>query len=188
MICAIHQPNFFPWFPFFQKVAAVDVFVVLSDCQFEKNGYQNRFWLGGKWHTMSVNKGLESIRNKVYPFWMKDWNRICGQLSQYSDILLKFKDDIGPTLLDTNIRIINRLARMLVIDTPIHLDRPTGATSTERLIRLCQMHNCDTYLSGVSGRKYLDIEAFKRASIEILFQKEEAMNKRSVLEVLHAAV
>jgi len=28
MIVTIHQPNFVPWYPFFQKIEQVDVFVV----------------------------------------------------------------------------------------------------------------------------------------------------------------
>ena len=58
MIVAIHQPNFMPWYPFFQKIAAADTFVVLTHCQFEKNNYQNRFNQRERWHTLSVNKAL----------------------------------------------------------------------------------------------------------------------------------
>ena len=65
MIVAIHQPNFIPWLPFFDKMAAADVFVILSECQFEKNGFQNRFQRNG-WNTMSVASGLAPIREKQY--------------------------------------------------------------------------------------------------------------------------
>ena len=43
MRVSIHQPNFVPWYPFFQKIKEVDKFIILKECQFEKNGYQNRF-------------------------------------------------------------------------------------------------------------------------------------------------
>ena len=66
MRVSIHQPNFVPWYPFFQKIKEVDIFVILKECQFEKNGYQNRFNFNDKWYTMSVKKGLEPIRDKVY--------------------------------------------------------------------------------------------------------------------------
>ena len=59
MKIAIHQPNFMPWYPFFQKVESADIFVILSNCQFEKNNFQNRFNIDDRWYTMSTNKGLE---------------------------------------------------------------------------------------------------------------------------------
>ena len=37
MILAIHQPNFFPWWPYFEKIEQADMFVFLTHCQFEKN-------------------------------------------------------------------------------------------------------------------------------------------------------
>ena len=58
MRLAIHQPNFMPWYPFFEKIKNCDKFIMLTHCQFEKNGYQNRFNLNDKWYTMSVKKGL----------------------------------------------------------------------------------------------------------------------------------
>ena len=66
MRISIHQPNFVPWYPFFQKIKEVDVFVILKECQFEKNGYQNRFNFNNKWYTMSVKKGLELMRDKFF--------------------------------------------------------------------------------------------------------------------------
>ncbi len=38
MICAIHQPNFFPWLGYFDKIKRCDKFVVLDDVQFPKTG------------------------------------------------------------------------------------------------------------------------------------------------------
>ena len=61
MVISIHQPNFFPWYPFFQKMEMSDKFIILSNCQFEKNGFQNRFNLDSNWHTMSTFKGLVNI-------------------------------------------------------------------------------------------------------------------------------
>ena len=76
MIVTIHQPNFVPWYPYFQKIEQADVFVLLGNCQFEKNGYQNRFYLKDKWNTLSVKKGLELINKKYYIDPIKDWSKI----------------------------------------------------------------------------------------------------------------
>ena len=42
MIVSIHQPEFLPWLPFFDKMDMSDQFVLLDNVQFEKNYFQNR--------------------------------------------------------------------------------------------------------------------------------------------------
>ncbi len=185
MICAIHQPNFFPYYPIFQKMDAADVFVILGDCQFEKNNYQNRFHIGDDWYTMSVNKGLEPIRNKRYVNYVKDWNKIKVKLPQYADTFSALDFAISENLLLTNTLIIRILARRLGINTDkMHSTRCADLTSTARLVRLCQLHNCDEYLSGIGGKRYLDVEQFHKAGIHVRFQDEATMIRKPVLEVI----
>ena len=66
MKVTIHQPAFMPWYPFFQKMQLADKFIFLTNCQFEKNGYQNRFNINDKWYTMRTHKGNVDIINKTY--------------------------------------------------------------------------------------------------------------------------
>ena len=66
MTLAIHQPNFMPWMPYFEKVRQADIFVVLNHCQFRKNNFQNRFNIGDKWYTLGVIKGNDPIIDKKY--------------------------------------------------------------------------------------------------------------------------
>ncbi len=42
MIVGAHQPHYLPWIRWFDKLARCDVFILLDDVQFTKNGYQNR--------------------------------------------------------------------------------------------------------------------------------------------------
>ena len=169
MIVSIHQPNFLPWSTFFEKVSSADVFVVMGDCQYEKNGYQNRFNIGEKWYTMSVARGMIPINKKKYTNAQGDWETIKRKLPDYRAELELFEDCISEDLYETNYGIIKKAAKMLGIETKIVKDEKTGLTATDRLVRLCQIHNATTYISGPSGRDYLDMAAFEKAGVSVRF-------------------
>src|SRR5450755_3257036 len=48
MIVSIHQPQYLPWIPYFSKIKQSNLFVVLDDVQYQKNGLQNRNYIAGK--------------------------------------------------------------------------------------------------------------------------------------------
>ena len=132
MRLAIHQPNFIPWYPFFQKIQMADKFVFLTYCQYRKNYFQNRFNLENKWHTMSVSRGLDSISNKVYMNPEKDWQRIKTNLESYKAILNLFDDCISNNLCETNISIIKKISNLLSIDVEFGIDYPTELNSNDK--------------------------------------------------------
>ena len=170
MKVSIHQPNFFPWYPFINKIESVDVFVILAHCQFEKNGYQNRFSNDGKWNTMSVKRGLEPIVDKIYLNPIGDWNRIKSNNSKYKNILDLFDECISESLVETNVAIIKKICKLLSIDTQIVMDYETDLKSTHRLVDICKTNNASQYLSGLSGKDYLDLQLFKNENINVVFQ------------------
>jgi len=183
MKIAIHQPNFLPWYPFFQKIKEVDKFIILGNCQFEKNGFQNRFNLNGKWHTMSTKKGLNPINTKTYLNPLKDWNKIKLNLPQYKNILDNLDECINDNLFLTNSKIIEKLTKMLGYNTEILYDYPTDLKSTERLVDICLHYDATEYLSGISGKNYLDLSLFESNGIKIKFQ--ENLTKIHTLELLN---
>jgi hypothetical protein len=185
MVVSIHQPNFFPYYPFFQKMESSDLFVILTHCQFEKNNYQNRFNKEGKWYTMSVNKGLDPINTKTYLNPQKDWCRIKNMLPSYRKILEEFDPCITDNLASTNSNIIFKIKEMLQIKTEIALDYPTDLLSTGRLVDICLKHKATKYISGISGKKYLDLSMFEQNNIEVIFQDEKEMINKPIIDVLN---
>lgn len=186
MIVAIHQPNFIPWFPFFQKMAAADLFVVMRHCQFEKNNYQNRFCFRGQWFTLSVNgdKHLQSIDEKSYTNPHEDWARILQRLREFNHVLGTYTPLISERLSFTNTSIIRAMARQLGIKTQIVFDRPTDLRGTARLVDLCRTLKATTYLSGPSGKHYLELEQFSDAGINVAFQDTSSIDKRHAFEII----
>ena len=186
MVVSIHQPNFIPWYPFFQKIKSSNIFVVLTHCQFEKNNFQNRFNHNDKWYTLSVNKGLEPIINKRYVNYIEDWAKIKNQLPQYSHILSEFEDCVTDNLACTNTGIICKIAQMLDIKTHIVGDSPTDLRGTDRLVQICKEYKATKYLAGSGGSKlYLEIDKFHKEGIEVEFQQSEDLIKVPILKALN---
>ena len=182
MRIAIHQPNFMPWYPFFQKMEQADVFVILSECQFEKGNFQNRFNMYGLWHTMSVNKGLEPIKNKKYVSYSRDWGKIKKRL--YKHNLSVFDEFVCDSLLDTNLGIIGKIKSVLDLRCELALDFESELTGTDRLVSICKRYGADKYIAGIGGKNYMELDKFADAGIEVIFQEEKTMNKKPILEVI----
>ena len=62
MKIAIHQPNYLPWLGYFYKIACVDIFILLDNVQYERNGYINRCQIktprGLFWLTLPIKKSF----------------------------------------------------------------------------------------------------------------------------------
>tara|TARA_R110000851_G_scaffold64810_1_gene147345 strand:- start:968 stop:1525 length:558 start_codon:yes stop_codon:yes gene_type:complete len=182
MKIAIHQPNFLPWYPYFQKIEQADKFVLLGNCQFEKNNFQNRFHIDNIWYTMSTRKGNRPINTKEYILPEGDWNKIKSKLPQYKDTLDSLDECISSDLFLTNVCIIKTLAKMLKCNTEILLDYPTELKSTERLVDICLHYGATEYISGQGAREYLDLELFNKHNITVSFQQDT--RKVQTLEVI----
>lgn len=182
MIVTLHQPNFFHFAGVLDKIRRADIFISLNHAQFSRGNYHNRFQLGGRWYTMSVEQSLVPLSEKQYIACFSDWDAIKRKLPAYASILEDFDDCIGPDLVDTNTAILKRVCERLGIKTILAQDVPLVLGKSERLLKLCQMYNATKYLSGPSGRNYLDVKLFEEAGIEVEFQ--EPGDTRAAIELL----
>src|ERR1039458_5289923 len=42
MLVSVHQPHYLPWLRYPESIARSDLFIVLDDADFNRNGWQNR--------------------------------------------------------------------------------------------------------------------------------------------------
>lgn len=170
MKLSCHQPNFFPWLPFFNKIESSDVFVILNHVQYTRHQYQNRFKWNEKWITLPVLKGklTDQIFEKIYINPFDHWNKIKSEVGIKE--MEMFDEDINENLSECNTRIIKKIANIMKLETPIIKDhKHLSRNPTLRIIELCKEHGANTYLSGPSGKKYLDFSKFEEFNIEIEF-------------------
>lgn len=184
---AIHQPQYLPWLGYFDKIDRADRFVFLDNVQYKKNEWQNRNRIrtsqGWQWVTVPV---LYSFPQKIREVKINNglnWRKkhLHALTYNYSRAAY-FKDFIGffeetynrewSYLVDINIHIIRYLVEALGIETEVFLASELSPSEdpTGRLIDICKSLGADTYLSGVDGVKYMDMERFEREGIRVVVQ------------------
>ena len=190
-VVAIHQPNFFPWLGWFDKVSRADIFVLMDSVQVQLTGgnYTNRVQLlvAGKpaWITMPLARGY-TARSKILNAPLAqglNWRRKIESTIRQSYARAPFFHTVMPflepilrnpaeTLGGYNVPALLAIARMLGLDTSrivMSSDFAASGRSTELLVKLVQMAGGTAYLTG-GGASYQDDEQFSAASIEVVRQ------------------
>jgi hypothetical protein len=190
MIVAIHQPNYLPSIRFFDKMRSCDVFILLDDAQFTKNGFINRNRIqtgnGPLWLTVPVkNNGRfgQQIRDVEIDN-SRDWaSKHWKTIKQNYQKAKGFGPHAGPLeaiystkwdkLLELNLTLIGYIRSNLGISPRLKFASELAVTGqgTMRLIEICKKVEADTYLSGSGGGNYQDEQAFKDASLNLVYQK-----------------
>ena len=193
---AIHQPNFFPWLGYFDKLARADVFVLLDHVQFQKKGgnWANRVQLltgGGRpgWVTAPVDRSYhgtmpisEVVIDETRPWRQKLLKTIVANYARAAHFEEAFpivEELIGhPSrrLAELNENAIRRLvgeiglpARQIVLSSSLE---PAGS-ATDLLIELVRAVDGDAYLSGGGAEGYQEPDKFEAAGIELRMQDFE---------------
>lgn len=186
MVVTIHQPEHFPYMGYFQKMKAADIFVILDNVNYRKNYFQNRNKFLNKneveeWFTIQVEKGATSKHIKDVKVVDGPWRKkIVKKLEQNLGVNLKHIYDYD-NLMDINIQSIEYCRDILNIQTPIVYasDLNVNGTKSELLANLVKQMNGTTYLSGPSGKDYLDLSYFN--DIEVKYFEPKVDNYYSTL-------
>jgi hypothetical protein len=196
--CVIMQPTYLPWLGYFDLVANARDFIFLDDVKFNKSSYHHQNKILGvngiillsvpthakkgrmdslinevdidnsiKWkkkHLMSIEQSY-----KKAPYFSEIYHHVQNVIS--SDIL---------TLSDLNIKIIKLFSSVLSLNTKFYTAsnlENLAQSKVERLVKFCQIQECNSYYSPVGSLDYLDtIEnkaLFSSNNIEVFFQNFE---------------
>ena len=186
----IHQPEHIPWLGFFDKVSQADTVVLLDNVPFRKNYFQNRNKIrtqpGWTWLTVPVlAKGMSSqliqevqINNAV-DWQSKHWKSVTQSYSKapffpkYSNFLKQIYDRQWTYLVDLNEEIIGHIIHQLGIKVKTIKASILGVTGrgTDLLLQICQKLNTGIYLSGISGKDYLEESKFTGQGIKVIYQE-----------------
>ena len=188
--CLIHQPDFFPWLGFFDKIQQCDKFVLLDDAQITKTGssYLNRvsFNIAGvsKEFTAPIvrtsgtqnynetqyinNKWKSKLKKTIQANYAKAKN-----FNQYKNDIFELIEFDSYNLVEYNLNAIKKICKILNIDLSSKLvlssDLNINTTSTQRLIDICQKTNTNTYLSGHGAKDYQVEYLFKENDINLIY-------------------
>lgn len=189
MIVTIHQPEFLPYLGFSERLASADIFVVLDDVGYEKNGFINRNKIKAKegpmWLTIPVlGRSPNKKINEVLIDNSKNWQEsLLGKIKlnyqkspyfkEYYPFLENALSKKWEKISELDVHLIENIIKFLDINIKVEktsLFRIEGE-KTERLVNICKKFNADTYLSGPAGKDYMDLDLFKKAGIKVVFHE-----------------
>jgi hypothetical protein len=191
MLVTIHQPEHLPWPGLLNKVMQVDKFVILDTVQYRKNYFHNRNKIctkgGIKWLTLPIEKYnhgtlikdiLIDRYDKHFAKWLRVLKLSYGDFPYYDDIRPAIELIYGSSdahLASFNISLIKFMLDYLKIQTKcvlaseLCLLNPTDAT--DMLLNICEALGAEKYLSGPSGKNYLDVDRFHSNGIDVIFHE-----------------
>jgi len=192
MRVGIHQPHYLPWLRYFEKVARSDLFIILDDVQYEKNGYQNRNRIktaqGPLTLTVPVLKPLMRPIGEIgideASGWRERHRRAIVQSYSRAPHFARYWPELEPFYLrawdrlgELNREMLAVFLRLLEIPTCVRISSELGvaAASSHRLAALCRAVGGTEYLSGsFAVGAYLDPATLRGAGIGLALQEWRA--------------
>lgn len=196
MIVAAHQPNFIPWLGYFDKMRKADLFIVVDHVQMERQSFQNRVRIktgeGARWITVPVvqesrserimDKRIDNSRTGRFRWSRKMFLTLkyayqsAPHFRDYEAALAAIFESRWERLSDLNGRLIGFCREALDIRTPLLASSTlsiAGAKS-DMVLNMCREAGATAYLAGDgASRRYLDVDAFERAGIRVIWQEFE---------------
>lgn len=192
-IIAIHQPNFFPWLGYFDKIIRSDGFIFLDDVQFpkKKGVWTNRVPLlisgESRWVTAAIDRNYHGLRNinemhylSKNPWRSKMIKTIDANYRKHPyfwevfDIIEPLIQNQESNIAIYNINAVMKISLLLGVDKKKYfwssqLDSKVGK-SNELLSTLTLEAGGNTYMCGGGADGYQDEMIFNRHGLALRYQ------------------
>ena len=193
MKVATHQPHYFPWIGYYDKMAKADVFVLLDQVQFEKGSQMSRNRVLApngetKFLTISgytkdfLNREYREILTKDVEVWtvrqmnaLQSYYRKASYQAEIFPLLKQFFQKDFKTICEWTCASMELVRELLEIKTPliyqsdIQYDRDNKRS--DLVCAICNAIGADTYFSGRgASMTYLNREKFVENGVKIVFQ------------------
>jgi len=185
MIVGAHQPHYLPWVRLIDKIARSDVFILLDDVQFTRNGFQNRVKIKHAQGTMYLTvpvldpfgKPIREVRINTQVRWRAKHQAAlitnyvkAPYFAQYRDLVMSIYDRPWESLVECSMYALEVVLGALGVRTRLVRSSELGVPGkgTERLVGLCQAVGATVYLSGdFAVGRHFDPTEFAPHGIEV---------------------
>jgi hypothetical protein len=189
---AIHQPTFFSWLGFYDKILRSDIFVILDSVQFPKTGgfwvNRTKILISGNehWLTIPVNRNYAGTRNinemeiNNSSAWQEktiktiDINyRKAPHFDEVFPMVSSLLEDKTGSICEYVLNIIYRMCSLLGLDKSKMIRSSSLAyegNATDMLISLTKLVGGNAYMCGGGAQNYQEDEKFEAAGLELIYQ------------------
>lgn len=193
-LVAIHQPNFFPWLGYFDKIINSDIFVFLDAVSYPKSGHSMGTWTNrvkcqvqgqAQWLTCPVvrKSGIQLIKDVKIDY-TRDWqNRLIKTLRFNYARTIFFQETMSwlePMVMrkcdfisEYNVQNIMAICSLLGLQKNFVLQSHLGTkkTSTDLILEIVFHVQGERYLCGGGSSGYLEVDKFRQTGIELIYQR-----------------
>jgi len=191
-IAAAHQPNFFPWLGWFDKLSKADVFIILDDVQFPRctGSWGNRVKIQHssqiKWLTATTDKNFHGFRkfNEIVLAEHLPWREKCMDMLKHAYGRSPWNEEVQSflrplltnscsNLVQYNMRGILAIADLLGLDKDKFIfasQLKVKSNGTLRLIELARAVRADAYMYGGGASGYQDDQCFEQHNLGLIAQ------------------
>lgn len=190
-IVTMHQPNYLPWIGFFSKIKQSDCFILADTFEIGKQSvvHRNKIRTNSGWSYLTVPLGRRIHGTRICEITLPSddnwkslhWTLIHNSYAKtkffdsYKDILYGIYKRNFQYLCHMSTEIITYLMHCFDIDVEILKASEMGIDpslhQTDAIIAALKNAGADIYLSGPSGRNYLEFEKFSQNNIILKFFK-----------------
>lgn len=192
IVVGSHQPHFFPWLGYLDKMAKSDMFIINDIAQLETKSPMTRNRIIDERGTVRYlnipikKSGHTQVSNNQ--ILLSDWNsskeRILGILinsyrkapffSEIIAIVRQLIENEYQFLYEIDLATIEMFRECFDINTPIIINSSLVVDSceskSEAICKKVKAVGGNIYLSGLGGKKYMEEEVFAESGIKVIYQ------------------